>query len=83
MPAAQQSDLREWFQDGVKEGATHMIVVVDGYDHDDFPVFVTPEENSREIAKNYDGVGDYRIMEVYDLRIDMEAQLLERRAFHY
>lgn len=83
MPAALKSEIAEWFLGGLEKGATHMIVVVDTFDHEDYPVYVMPEENVREIAKNYDGENMQRIMEVYDLGMDMEAQLAEHRAFHY
>ncbi len=83
MFAAQQSDLREWLNQGAEQGATHMIVVVDTWDHEDYPVYVKPGENVREIADKYDGKEMQRIMEVYDLSKDHELQLSEHRAFNY
>jgi hypothetical protein len=83
MFAAQKSDLKEWLARGAEQGATHMIVVVDGWDHEDYPVYVMPGENAREVADRYNGKEMQRIMEVYDLSIDHQIQLDERRAFHY
>lgn len=83
MFAAQKSDLKEWLTRGTEDGATHMIVVVEDWDHEDFPVYIKPGENVREIADTYNGKDGYRVMEVYDLSKDFDAQLGEMRAFNY
>jgi hypothetical protein len=83
MFAAQKSDLKEWLERGAADGATHMIVVVDGWDHEDYPVYVMPGENVREVADKYDGKEMQRIMEVYDLSKDHQLQLNEHRAFNF
>lgn len=81
--AATRTNISGWFNRGVKEGATHMIVVCDTYDHEDYPVYVKPGQDPREVAKGYDGTNMQRIMEVYNLKMDKESQLNEHRAFHY
>lgn len=82
MPATKKH-ISEWFERGLAQGATHMIVVCDTFDHEDYPVFVKQDQSAREVAAEYDGKNMQRIMEVYDLRIDKAAQLSEHRAFHY
>ena len=78
-----QDDVKEWFNSGVKDKAAYMIVMVDTYDHGDYPVFVQPDDdihaelNSRRMAPMQ------RIMEVYDLSMDRDQQLNEYRAFNY
>lgn len=78
-----RATISRWFDAGLEQGATHMIVVCDTFDHDDYPVYVKPTQDSREVAKEFDGENMQRIMEVYDLRMDQEAQMAECRAFHY
>lgn len=78
-----KSDIQGWFERGVTKGATHMIVVCDTFDHSDYPVFIAPEEDVRERAKEYDGRNMQRIMEVYDLSRDMDEQLNAHRVFNY
>lgn len=75
--------IREWFERGVAQGKTHMIVVCDTFDHDDYPVYVCPGESSHKVAEAYNGKDMQRLMEVYDLRKPMEAQLAERRAWNW
>lgn len=74
--------IRRWFNNGVSKGCTHMIVVCDTYDYSDFPAYVDPDEDVREVEKEQrTNMG--RVMEVYDLRMSREDQMAEQRAFHY
>lgn len=83
MFAASKADLSEWLQRGLAMEATHLIVVVDDWDHEDYPVFVKPGESAREIASEYARKDGQRVMEVYDLAMDFETQLGKRRNFAY
>lgn len=75
-------DLSGWFDDGVAQQATHMIVVCDTFDYTDFPVYVRPDEDPRAAVDREAAESMQQIMEVYDLRRDKSAQLAERRAYH-
>jgi hypothetical protein len=81
--AATKGELSKWFDQGVAEKATHMVVVCDTFDWDDYPVFVKPTEDVREVAAKYNGQNMQKVMEVYSLRQDKAAQMAEHRAFHY
>lgn len=80
--ATTTENIREWLNNADKTH-THVIVVCDTFDYDDYPVYVNKDENPREIAKKYDGKNMQKIMECYSLSIDIEQQLRERRAFHW
>lgn len=80
--AASKQDIRRWFLTGRAQGATHMVVVCDTFDQEDYPVYVKPGEDPHEQAKGYRGEFS-RVMEVYAMHLGMEAQLAEDRAFHY
>jgi len=81
--AASKDDLISWFKCGVAQNATHMIVVCDTYDWRDFPVYVSESQNVREVESKYAGVNMQKIMEVYNLNMDMNAQMAQHRAFNY
>ena len=49
--AATRNDIKRWLAEARAQGATHMIVVCDTYDWEDFPVYVRPEEDVREVEK--------------------------------
>lgn len=81
--AATVNRISEWFDRGIGLKATHMIVVCDTFDHEDYPVFVKKEENVHEKESEYDEKDMQIIMEVYDLSMSKGKQLDEVRARHY
>lgn len=81
--AASKADLSDWFARGVQLGATHMIVVVDTFDYEDYPLFVCPGDDFWSIHDQHNGPNMTKVMEVYDLAADKWEQLNEHRAFHY
>lgn len=82
--AATANDIRGWFKRGVEAGSPRMIVWCDTYDWEDYPEFtdLTGDDLVRYTG-NENGVNMKKLMEVYDLNMDLEAQMAERRAFHY
>lgn len=81
--AANQADIRRWLERGRKQGATHLIVVCDTFDYDDYPVFVKPEENPHEIEQKCNGQAMQRVMEIYRLDWSWDDQLAQHRAHNY
>ena len=75
MPTTRK-DIREWLECAKEFGATHMVVMCDTFDWDDYPVYVLPGENPREKA-----MGDMqKPMECYNMSMDLEEQIAEHRA---
>lgn len=60
-----------------------MLVVCDTFDHEDYDVPVMPGENVRKIFHSYNGMDMQRVMEVYNLSMDLEAQLQQDRVFNF
>lgn len=80
--AATRDDIEGWLVRGKREGATHVIVVCDTFDWDDYPVYVQSGEQVQEKMEEYNGKNMQKIMEVYNLSLDIETQLKERRAWN-
>lgn len=80
--AASRQDISEWFDRGVAEGATHMLVVCDTYDWEDYPVYVRKEENAREKGKLY-SVDMQSVMECYNLSLPKQEQMAQHRCFNW
>lgn len=80
--AAGKSEIRSWLEEAKLLNATHLVVVCDTFDFDDYPVYVKPPMSIEKILEDYDGKEMQKVMEVYKLDMDIEAQLAERRAFH-
>ena len=75
-----RNEIAGWFDRGVQQGASHLVVVVDTFDYEDYPVFCMNVQEARDrVAKP----GDMqRVMEVYKLSMDKESQLNEHRAYN-
>jgi hypothetical protein len=78
-----KEEIRDWLEKGKERGASHVIVVCDSFDHEDYPVYVEKGQNVRDVEKQYNGPNMQRVMEVYSLKLDIEKQLSEHRSFHY
>jgi len=72
-----------WFRTAKEQGATHVIVVCDTFDHEDYPVYVKPGQSARAIASEYDGKNMQRLMEVYNMSMDLEQQFKQHRCFNW
>ena len=72
-----------WFDEGVEEGNTHMLVVCDTFSYEDYPVYVKKGEDVHDRVKYYDGRSMQRVMEVYVLDPKKkDNQLSDLRAWH-
>jgi hypothetical protein len=77
-----RQQISDWFDEGVGKSATHMIVVCDTYDHDDYPVFATSDDDCIQKHQFYNTAPMQRVMEVYDLRQPKDRQMSERRSLN-
>ena len=71
---ASKESIREWVYEGVEKGATHVIIAVDRFDHDNYPIYVM-DNNPREHLPDESNMQGYD--EVYNLSMDVETQLKE------
>jgi hypothetical protein len=78
-----RSEIEEWVRAAYKKGCTHLIVVCDDFSLEDFPVEVFEGD---DIEKKIEEHGNFktmqRIMEVYSMKLPLDLQLAERRAWH-
>lgn len=79
---ATKDKIREWLEQGVETGATHVIIVYDSWDYEDYPVYVDKDQSIHEEVAKRNGRNMLRVMEVYNLSMDIEAQLNEYRAWN-
>lgn len=73
-----QDEIRSWFQSGVQDGSTHMLVCLDTFDHTIFPVYVEVGESIHVVfhQKESERMSYLKVNEVYNLSLDMEAQIV-------
>jgi hypothetical protein len=75
--------ISEWFDTGVQQGATHMLVISDSFSYEYYPMYVQKGEDPRKIEQEYIERPMTGVMEVYDLSLPKDPQLDEERARHY
>lgn len=78
-----KAEIKEWAESGVANNKTHMIIVCDTYDWEDYPVYVDAGQDAHNVYNTYNGPNMQRVMEVYDLRKPMQPQLDISRAFNF
>ena len=81
--AATREDIMGWFKRGKNDNQTHMIVVCDTFEYDDYPVFCDGLEEFEEKYAEHDGKNMQKIMEVYDLNKSEEEQMAQDRCYNY
>ena len=61
--------IKEWFERGVEQKKTHLIVVCDTFEYSDYPVYFhgTAAEAKTFMLSNYNGQNMQKTMEVYCL----------------
>lgn len=77
-----RDEIREWLKSGIAQGATHVLVACDTFDYSDYPIFVMPDESAKAESDSIIAGGD-RIMECYNLSMDIDEQLAAHRVFNY
>ena len=77
---ATRLNIKEWIEEGIEKGATHVVIMCDTFDYEDYPVYIMVGEDPRDKA-SYENM--QRPMECYDLRMDIDAQLNEYSASHW
>ena len=73
--------IASWLRQAQSQNATHMIVVCDTWDWEDYPVYVNADQNVHEVIGKHTG-NMQKVMEVYNLSLDIEQQLREHRAWN-
>lgn len=75
-----QTEIAEWFDEGVAKGAAYMLVLCDTYDWDDYPVYASSADEATRRAK-YPGEMQ-KLMEVYNLSMPRDEQLRQYRVMN-
>lgn len=72
-------DILRWLDEAKQQGARWLIVAVDRFDWENYPIYVMPNDSFWEQFPSGDMQG---VDEVYDMEMDLDEQKAERRAYH-
>ena len=74
--SASRQTIREWLEKGKSMGATHVVIALDTYDYDNYPVYVKPGgKSAQEEADRVNAGSMQSVDEVYDLSMDIDEQM--------
>ncbi len=76
-------DITRWLDEAAHSGATHLIVVCDDFDHDNYPIFVMPGEDARERYDKVYAGNMQQVDEVYNMKMNIDRQRREFRALNF
>jgi hypothetical protein len=75
--------IKGWFDGGLTQKATHLIVVYDTFDLRNYPVYVMPGQDVHEVEQKIKENCWLRVMEVYKMSMGWNAHLNQKRVFNY
>lgn len=81
--ATTQSTITEWFESGIENEHKWMLVVCDTFDYVDYPVYADSVAEFDSKYERNNGVDMQRVMEVYDLSLDLASQIKAKRNWSY
>ena len=77
-----REEIKAWLENAKSKGATHMLVVCDTFDYEDYQVHVMPGESVEKAIEKYKNMSMSKVMEVYSLSLPIDTQLKEFRCWH-
>jgi hypothetical protein len=75
--SATKNDFIKWFEDGIKQHMSYMIVVRHS-NKEEHPVYTTSED----FEAKFNECQHHLVEEIYDLSLDKDKQLNEHRTWH-
>ena len=78
---ATRNEINTWLMRGKDKGNSHMLVVCDTWDYEDYPVYVKAEEDVNKVFTEH-SINMQRVMEVYNYRLPLLEQIEAARVFN-
>jgi len=79
---ATRKDIEDWLEEAKDKKATHLIIAVDTFDYDNYPIFIYSKKECQEKINEINGKNMQRIDEVYKMNKNIDKQLKERRVWN-
>lgn len=76
-------EMKNWLLSAKAEGATHVLIVCDTFDYEDYSVSVMPDEDVNKKYETYNGKNMQKVMEVYNLSMDIDEQLSKIKTMNF
>lgn len=73
--------IEKWIQRGKEENCSHLLVVCDTFEFEDYPVYIQRTDDIQAKIYKYSN-NMQRVLEVYNLDDDIVTQLNEQRSWN-
>lgn len=80
--ATSKQDIKRWLDWGKDKGYSHMVVICDQWDYEDYTKYVKMGDDVTEVIKSCTYENMQKVMEVYNYGMDLEYQLNQGRAYN-
>ena len=80
---ATPNKIKEWFNAGKSSGYTHMVIYEDPYSYIQQKIYVSEHQDAKREALNMVTGHNQLLVEVYDLKKDLESQMNAFRVFNF
>jgi len=81
-PSEYKEKVTTWIHDAKRRGSTHLIIAFDIAKHNPFPVYVNSNTSVQTKIKSFNDNNFVRAIEVYNLKLDIDTQVLQGRAWN-
>ena len=80
--SATKQDISRWLKEAKENKSSHLIIALDKFDYDNYPVYVSSKEKIEKEIKRIESHSMQGIDEIYDMSMNIEKQLSEDRVWN-
>ena len=77
-----KEDIKEWLETATAQKASHLIVVCDTFSYEDYPIYARDKNDCIQQVDDHNGKNMQKVMEVYNMSMDLKKQIAEHRAMN-
>ncbi len=81
-PSEYKEKVTLWLRDAKRRGSTHLIIAFDTVKRNPFPVYVNADTSVQTKIKSFNDNNFVRAIEVYNLKMNIDTQVLQGRAWN-
>ena len=80
--SASRKDIESWITEAQRQKASHLLIITDTFDYDNYPVFAHGKKDCQKKIKEYNSKNMQKVEEVYSVRRSIKKQLKENRSWN-
>lgn len=81
-PSEYKENVTTWLRDAKRRGSTHLIIAFDTVKRNPFPVYVGTDASVQQKIKSFNDNNFVRAIEVYNMKMNIDTQILQGRAWN-